>query len=44
MIKSVIAFLSGVYVAQEYNIPRISIKAKEIYDNIICKYKKEDDK
>jgi hypothetical protein len=42
MIKTVIAFLSGIYVAQEYNIPRVSVKAKEIYENVISKYKKEE--
>ena len=41
MIKNIIAFLSGVYVAQEFDLPRISVRAKEIYENIVLKYKKE---
>lgn len=42
MIKNIIAFLSGIYVAQEFNIPRISVKAKEIYENVILKHKKDE--
>jgi hypothetical protein len=42
MIRNIIAFLSGVYVAQEFNIPRLSEKAKEIYENIVLKYKKDE--
>jgi len=41
MIKNIIAFLSGVYVAQEYNIPRLSVKLQEVYENIILKYRKD---
>lgn len=41
MIKNIIAFLSGVYVAQEFKLPHLSVKVTEIYENIVLKYKKK---
>jgi hypothetical protein len=41
MIRNIICFISGVYIAQEYEIPRISLKIKQLYEKIDIEYKKD---
>jgi hypothetical protein len=41
MIRNTICFIIGVYIAQEYKIPRISLKMKELYEKIDKEYKKD---